>query len=199
MPLPPGVPNLLNGVNVAFVAVENLLAADSLIGYGLGAPPAWGLFEGGQPVIIADTVTSFGYQQDWAIADYPVERGGFESYDKVNTPYRIHVQFVSGGSVAKREALLSSISRIGDLLTLYDVLTPEEVYVGVNVEGYRYKRTAANGLGLMIVEVQLLEIRQEGITDYKNTKAPSGYAASPSGNVQAVQYQNAPFSAGGVT
>ncbi len=180
---PLGVPTLLDP-QIIFPVFSELVLIDTLIGYGAGQPPQWGIFRGALPVVVADTVTSFGYKQDWAVADYPVERGGFESYDKVNTPFRIHIQFVSGGSLANREALLASIAAIGDTLTLYDVLTPEAVYVGVNVEHYDYRRAANNGLGLMIVDVGLLEIREEGVTDFKNTKSPSGYLASPTGNVQ---------------
>lgn len=187
--MPNGVPNLLPGQDAIFAEVSNIILTDSFIGYGLGQSPQWGIFLGAQPVVIADTVTSFGYQQEWAIADYPVERGGFESYDKVNTPFQVRIQFVSGGSEAKRESLLKSIAGIADDLTLYDVLTPEEVYVGVNVAGYSYRRTSTNGLGLMIVDVNLLEIREEGITDFKNTRPASGYLAFQTGNVQSTPTQ----------
>lgn len=183
--LPDGVPNLLDVEDVVFLAPGTLLTGDGFFGYGSGASPLWGIFQNGVPVVLADTVTSFGYKQDWAIADYPVERGGFESYDKVNTPFRIHIQFVSGGSEANRETLLSSVAAIGDQLTLYDVLTPEAVYIGTNVEGYSYRRSSNNGLGLMIVDVAMIEIREEGITNsFQNTASPSGFLAAPTGQVQ---------------
>src|SRR6185437_3575362 len=133
MALPPGVPDLLDvGSDAFFPANAGLLLVDNLTGYGSGQAPQWGIFQNGTPVVIADAITNFGYRQDWAVADYPVERGGFESYDKV--------------------------------------ITPEVVYIGVNVERYDYRRSATNGLGLMIVDVGLLEIREDGITDFKNTK-----------------------------
>lgn len=188
---PPGIPSLLDP-QIIFPVLEDLIFADNLIGYGAGESPQWGIFEGGAPVVIADTVTNLGYKQAWAVSDYPVERGGFESYDKVNSPFRIHIQFVSGGSVAKREALLNSIAAIGDTLTLYDVLTPEAVYIGVNVDNYEYRRAASNGLGLMIVDVGLLEIREEGVTDFKNAKSPSGFAAETAGNVQSPSISGSP-------
>lgn len=186
--LPVGVPALLENAADYFENVGVLLSFDTYDGYGAGAPPQWGLFLNGQPVVIADTVTVFDYKQNWAIADYPVERGGFETYDKVNTPYKIHAQFVSGGNDAKRQALLDSIAAIGDPLTLYDVITPEAVYIGVNVEGYSYRRTSNNGLGLMIVDVNLLEIREEGVTDGKNAKTPSAYTPTQTGNTESPSY-----------
>ena len=184
--LPAGIPPLLGDVAGLFVDQVSVMVADTFTGYGSGEPPMWGVFLGGAPVILADTVTEMGYKQDWAIADYPVERGGFESYDKVNTPFAVHMQFVSGGTEERRQALLDSIAAIGDTLTLFDVVTPEAVYVGVNVQSYTYRRASRNGLGLMIVNVVFIEIRQEGSTDFKNAKSPSGFAAAQAGNVQAI-------------
>jgi hypothetical protein len=188
--LPDGVPALLSNQNASFLSLTTLLTADTFIGYGLGEEPQWGVFLGGAPVITADTVTTFGYQQDWAVSDYPIEGGGFESYDKVNVPFRTEVQFTSGGSLANREALLASIAAIADTLTLYDVVTPEAVYSSVNVEHYNYRRTSSNGLGLMVVTVGLLEIRVDNTTNsFQNTFSPASFSPAPAGNVQATQTQ----------
>lgn len=183
--LPPGVPPLPAGAADGFLSPDQFLEADTVSGYGTGSPPLWGLFIGARPVVICDTVLAVDYKQDWAIADYPVERGGFESYDKVNTPYAMRMTFVSGGSEAKRQALLDSVAGISDTLTLLNAVTPEATYIGVNIGHYSYRRTAQNGLGLMIVNVGVIEIREEGVTDFKNAKEPGGYAASQAGNVQA--------------
>lgn len=184
--LPPGVPPLLGDVAGLFLSPGGILTSDTFFDYGPGQPPIWGVFQSGIPVVIADTITHFQYKQDWAIADYPVEPGGFESYDKVNTPFGVQIQFISGGSEAARQALLDSVAAIADQLTLYDIVTPEAVYIGVNVRGYEYQRASNNGVGLMRVNVSFLEIREEGVTDFKNTRSPSGYAAQQAGNVQSL-------------
>jgi hypothetical protein len=184
MALPPGVPNLLNA-GVSFLNPIEILTADIVTNYGFGTSPQWGLFLNGVPIVIADTVVDFGYQQAWTVADYPVERGGFESYDKVNSPFRVRIQFVSGGSEANRQALLDSIAAIGDQLTLFYAVTPEAIYPSVNVEHYEYRRTSKNGLGLMIVDVSLLEIRESQAGNFQNTASPSGFKAAPAGNIQA--------------
>jgi hypothetical protein len=196
--LPDGVPPLLGNVAGLFLDPTSVLSADTYVGYGIGAPPSWGLFLDGVPVVVADTVTSFAYKQDWAVADYPVEQGGFESYDKVNTPFRAQIQFVAGGSEANREALLDSIAAIADELTLFDAVTPEAIYPSINIDGYDYRRTSRNGLGLMIVNVNIIEIREDQSNNFQNTAEPSGAAALPTGNIQAVPFTNAPFSAGSV-
>lgn len=191
MALPAGVPNLLDP-GIVFLNPIDIMVVDTVLGYGLGALPQWGVFLDGAPVVLADTVTDFGYQQTWTISDYPVERGGFESYDKVNTPFRIRIQFVSGGSEANREALLDSIAAIGDTLDKFDVLTPEAIYTSVNLEHYDYRRTSRNGLGLMIVDTSFIEIREAQANDFQNTISPSGFKASPVGNIQSLATSNLP-------
>jgi hypothetical protein len=184
MAQPAGVPILLDPT-VAFLSVAGVLAGDLFSGYGAGQPPLWGLFEGANPVVIADTVVDFSYQQDWTVADYPVERGGFESYDKVNSPFRVRIQFASGGSEANRQALLDSIQAIGDPLTLYTAVTPTAVYPSMNVEGFSYHRTSRNGLGLLVVDVHLLEIREDqSNNNFQNTRSPAAFQAAPTGNIQ---------------
>lgn len=183
--MPPGVPPLPFGVQSLFLAPIQFMSMDTYIGYGAGSPTMWGIFKGGMPVVVADTVVAMGFKQDWAIAEYPVERGGFESYDKVNTPYAARMQFASGGSVEKRRALLESIAAIADTLERFDVVTPEAIYTSVNVQHYDYRRTSRNGLGLMVVDVWVVEIRESNTGNFKSTKSPSGYAPSESGTVQA--------------
>jgi len=185
MALPSGVPPLLFPSDAASFLSFVALTADTFIGYGPGQPPQWGVFQNGIPVVIADTITEFGYQQDWSISDYPVERGGFESYDKVNSPFRVRIRFVSGGDEQNRQTLLDSIAAIGDTTDVYDVVTPTAFYSSLNVEHYDYRRTSRNGLGLLIVDVHFLEIREDQSNGFQNPVSPSGFAAQPTGNVQA--------------
>ena len=149
------------------------------------APPGaqWGIFSGGGLVIAADTVTSLDYKQEWAISDFPVEEGAFESYDKVALPFDARVRFASGGSAANREALLASIASIAGTTEVFDVVTPEAVYISATVSHYNYTRTARRGLGLLSVDVWLLQIIQNGNTG-QNTAQPDGASQVNGGPVQ---------------
>lgn len=165
-----------------------LMTADTLISYGAGLTPAWGLYLNGLPMIMCDTVTMMEYKRDWAIADYPVEEGSFASYDKVNIPFTSRVQFAAGGSAINRQALLDSIAAIAGDLKLYDVVTPEVIYPSVNVQRYNYQRTATNGVGLLLVDVYLVEVRVTATTTSTGTASNSSASslnASNNGNVQA--------------
>jgi hypothetical protein len=177
----PGVPAVPSGVTLVTDAV--LLFAD-VISFlaGFGQSP-WGIYLGGVMVIEADTVVSMGYKQDWSISTYPVEQGGFQSYNKVDTPFNARVRFASGGSQANRQDLLDSITGIAGTLTLYDVVTPEAVYQSVNIQAFSYNRSAQN-VGLIQVDVTLLEVRVTASAQFTNTKASSGEGQQSGGTVQ---------------
>lgn len=180
----PGVPPVLRDPGALLDPGLILMQFDTVIGYGGNLTPQWGLYLGGVPVVVPDTIPSFEFKSDWAICDYPVERGGFESFNKVDIPFTTRIQFVSGGSVENREALLSQIAAVAGTLQLFDVVTPEVVYPSVNVQHYDYRRTARNGLGLLAVDMQLLEVRVTAGAAGDNTKAASGASPSSDGNVQ---------------
>ena len=149
--------------------------------------PQWGVFLDGAPVIIADTVADLEYRQEWTISDYPTEDGAFQSFNKVQVPFQGRVRFLAGGSMAARETLLASIEAIAGDLNLYDIATPERVYVNANVIRYDYRRVAQDGVSLLAVDVSLQEVRlaDSGGT-FNATQAPSGADQSNNGTVQPV-------------
>lgn len=191
VPNVPGVPSLARdpaAVVIPFV----LLTADAfgLIGF-LGAFPRWGLFRNGVPVVVADNVLSFDFKKDWTVSNYPLEKGAFESYDKVELPFDVRLQFSSGGSEFERQALIDSIAAIAGTLDLFDAATPEEVYPSVNVMHYDYRRTSSKGVGLVIVDVWCVQVRSTATAAFTSsaqsltsTKSPSGSDATDGGTVQ---------------
>lgn len=157
VPNVPGIPPLLNAT---FSALPTLITAD---GVDQGQfSKRWGVFKGGQPVVLFDSFLGIDYRQGWTIADFPLEQGAFQSYDKVSLPFDVRVKFSAGGSLENREQLLYSVAAIAGTLELYDVVTPEISYPSVNVQHYDYRRTATNGNGLLTIELWLLEVRTVG-------------------------------------
>lgn len=178
----PGLPSLPPGVNV--LTSVALLVSD-IIGLltGFAASP-WGIYQNGQPVLTPDSVVSVGYKQGWSIADYQIEEGGFETYDKVDTPFDTRVRLASGGSQANRQALLDGIAEIAGNLELYDVVTPEQVYSSVNIADYDLIRSSNNGVGLIQISVHLIEVRINSQTQFQNTKSPTAQSQVNDGTVQ---------------
>lgn len=136
--------------------------------------PQWGLFRNGQMVISADTVVSFDYKQEWVLADFPLEQGAFETYDKVATPYDIRIRFIAGVKNAARTNLLRSVAAVSGDYLLYDAVTPEAVYRSCNVRHYDYRRTSTAGRGIIVVDLWLMEVRLGPQGNLVNSVFPSG-------------------------
>lgn len=196
VPNVPGVPPLLRTVGTVLSVA--LLVRDVLSFFGLLAP-RWGIFQDGMPVIEAEAVIDFGYKQTWNLSDYTVEGGGFETYNKVSTPFDARVRFASGGSDGARIALLQSIEAIASNVELYDVVTPDRVYRNCNVSHYDYRRTATNGAGMILLDVWLLEVRTSAQAAFSDTKTPSGADPTHAGIVQPKEWDGSGFSLDGVT
>ena len=178
-----GVPNVLFAPGYA--AGLALATADTAAGLlGFSPAPQWGLYLDGASVISADTIIAFDHKQEWILADYPLERGAFESYDKVQVPFDVRLIFIAGGSLANREALLASVTAIAGDLNVYDAVMPEKVFQNVNVTHFDFRRTTQNGVGILSVAVWCQEVRET--TSSAGTSSPSatggvGDTASPSG------------------
>lgn len=183
VPFAPGVPALSRDPNIAIQQLV-VLTQDLIAGFLDFGAPQWGIYQNGFPVVVADSVISVEYRQAWNLSDYPIEGGGFESYNKVATPYVARVRFASGGGIDDRQLLFSTLAEIAGDLNLYDIVTAETVYTNANVEMYDYRRTATNGLGLLAIDVTVTEIRIQSFLDFQNTQFPSGASPQSGGAVQ---------------
>ena len=162
----PGLPALAAGI--IFNAVE-IVASDVMSLLGLFSGPQWGLFQDGLPVVAADNVLSFDFRQDFRISDYPVEEGAFETYNKVQVPYDVRLQFSSGGSVAQRQELIDSVDAIIGSTDTFDAVTPEKTYLSINPVHQSIRRTSRSGLGLVVIDVYCREIRVTATPEFSNS------------------------------
>lgn len=197
-----GVSADMAGLDVGYSADAAVVTDDPTLSSGVetvtvtGTTLEWGITKDGTSVIKGDNFVSLEYKQDWVIADYQIEGGGFESYDKVALPFDIRVAVSCGGAVDKREAFVNSIKAIAGDLNLYDVVTPEQTLQSVNIAHVDTKRTSTQGVGLIVVYIYLLEIRVTAEVAFadaaatpaspSNTKSPAGAATKNDGTVQAI-------------
>lgn len=179
----PGVPPVprdpLGGLSgVALLVADAVAFLSGLLG------PQWGIYRNGFPVVIAKNVVEVSIKQDYTIADYPVEGGKFESYDKVTIPFDAHVRFSAGGTILDRQALLGSVRAIAGTLDLFDVVTPEVTYTNVNVTHFDYRRQAQSGVGLISIDVWCRQVRTSAASVFSSTQSPSGSSEANGGTVQ---------------
>lgn len=137
----------------------------------------------GAPNIIPVTASmaEFSYDQDWRIPTYPVEQGGFQSYDKVSLPFDVRVRLASTGG----HAFLSTVDAIANSLALFSLVTPDFTYTSVNCNHYDYRRTSRNGVQLIVVEMYFIEIRESSTATLGQNTASATVAGQQSvGQVQ---------------
>jgi hypothetical protein len=133
-----------------------------------------------EPVVVPDSFLEFGYRNEYTMSDYPVQDGGFASYDKVANPFETMVRMAKGGSQQERKKFLDSLDAIVGTLDLYDILTPEKTYLGVNVLRYEFARRGnRNAYFFTEVDLYFREIRTVTAT-YSNTAVTTQNAQEPS-------------------
>lgn len=183
VPFLPGVPPLTSYGAAGSFAILTEDAISLLAGLFFG--PQWGIFLDGISILPINSVVSFEFRQDYAIATYPVEQGSFETYDKVQLPFDIRVRVASGGDEASRQELLDAIIAAAASMDLYDVVTPEEVYSNCSISHYDYRRAAMNGVGIIVMDIWLQEIQQSSSSTFQSTSSPTVAGQNSQGIVQA--------------
>lgn len=160
---------------------------------GLSTVPSWGIFDqAGIPVIatspaaaaVADSVVAFDFRREYRISDFPVEAGGFSTYDKIRWPFDARLIFTKGGSLQERQAFLAAIDALIASLALYTVVTPEVYYASATITHYDYTRRAESGATLIVVTVWMREVIPAPAPQFSNTREPSGADPVNGGTVQ---------------
>lgn len=164
-----GILGKLQGLDV-FGLLGGLLAAKWLI-----------VDANGKTVIEPDSVVAFEYKGESRLAGYPMEKGSFATYNKVQMPYDIRLRITCGGNVAiggiggmSRDKFLATLEYMKASLDLVTIVTPDMAYKNVNLENFDYRRTATNGATLITADLMFSEVRE-------TVEAVFGPAAEPAG------------------
>jgi hypothetical protein len=176
----PGVPSVARSAQYPAAARVALGAVQGALWRSAQVSSQWGIWDDkGNPVGNPDRFTgltaaalqaigvagtlstgSVDYSKEFRVADFPVEGGTFATYNKVELPGVHSVMLVYGGSEAERSAFITAIDAASRNTRLYTVMTPEAVYDGFNISRYAYSRKADRGANLIIMEIELREVRE---------------------------------------
>ncbi len=183
VPAVAGVPPLARQPG-ATISQPSLVASDSVSTSAASQGARWGLFNAdGSAAITADSCIAVDFRKEYRIADFPIEQGGFASYNKVATPFEPRLVFAKGGTTAERSAFLAQIDAAIAALTLYNVITPDVTYPNVNVTHYTYRRTSQSGVSLLTVDVWCQEIRLVTSGALTDTVSPNSQDSTSDGTV----------------
>jgi hypothetical protein len=195
IPQLPGVPALSSYAP----SLSTVLGIDGILSL-FQSKPVWGLFKGGTLVAEPTTLAEIGMRGEARISDFPVERGSFASYNKVQQPDVHRILMIKSGTLAERMAFLAAIDQAKKSLDLYTILTPDVSYTDVNIETYEYRRTSSDGAGMLKVDLTIREVRQVTLqytttNNASDVKNPASATPVPTGKTQPKKPQDSALSA----
>jgi len=148
----------------------------------------WGLYDKDGKVSRADSVFSLDFKGASKISEVPLQNGSFAAYNKVQLPNFQLLRLVKTGSDLKRNQFLTEIDNAKKSTDLYYIVTPERTYFNINIEDYAYKRTAQDGVSMLIVDITFKQIRQVSpafsTVKLEDAKTPTAPSPKSSGVVQ---------------
>lgn len=178
-----GIPQLLNQISNLTSEISLVTSDFTLLFSPLSF--AWGIYLAGTntPVIVPTSFVSFDYDKEYNISNYPVEQGSFSSYNKVTMPYYVNVRMCAAESAANRSDFLNTLDQIANSTDLYDVITPEKIYLNASITKYDYSRSASGGAGMIIADIKLIEIRTTASTTFNHTSQASDAPSTNTGQL----------------
>lgn len=173
-------------------------------------------------IITPDTVPSFEYKADNRVSDFPVQQGGFASYNNVQMPFNIRMQLVCSGinkftpqflasqlglnfgaQYMEKTDFLATLEYMRTTTDLFQIITPDQTYKNCKMEHYDYRREARQGATMIVAECWFREIRQVNTSNSSVNGLPvinsnSASASNPVNNgiVQTFPYGSNPASIG---
>jgi hypothetical protein len=111
----------------------------------------------------AVTFTSFmgmNVRNEGRVLSHPVERGGFASYNKVESPLAITVTLAVQGSEPDFAGILLRLEEYKREAVRLAVATPAALHESMTLQAYSYRRDREAGAGMLTVELSLVEVRE---------------------------------------
>lgn len=184
IPMLPGVPAIPRSPKVPTPAPTTVPPAQIPTNY-FGNP--WGfVFNNGLVPLTPDSFIDFEYREERKIPNYPIEGGGFQSYNKVALPFDVRVTVSCNGNGAMtKENFLNTIEELINSLALINVITPNKTYESCNLIHVDYRREAKQGVSLIVAQLWFQQVRvvQAAIPV---TTQPSGATPQNNGQVSPV-------------
>lgn len=144
--------------------------------------------------ITPDSVLEMSFQSESEATSEPIEKGGFASFYKTNSPETVSLVFSFSSDDAKQNNALDKIKERKENYDLISILTPTHLYENMTILSYSYNRTNTDGMTMLVLQVDFQQIKQvainTGVAQYKNSTSAS---KKNTGKKQAVDAEvNAP-------
>lgn len=194
VPIAPGVPALPRSPAFPPILAGLLGAAQGALWEALQVDDRWGVFDAsGLPMLDVNgrqglivSVNSADMRGESRVADFPVERGSFVSYNKVEFPDLVDVSLCVTGSETDRTYVLGEIEKARQGVTLWQIVMPEVRFADCTLERYDFSRRASRGATMLTVNLCFKKIRQvQSSRGAVAVKDPQSAPVVDAGKVQA--------------
>lgn len=98
-----------------------------------------------------DSVVELSARKESQVSDYRIETGSFSSYNKVRIPGTVNVMITRGGNQTQRKVLLAWLEENAEKTTVFDIVTPDNIYKNMTLEAFEVRRTAREGGASLIM------------------------------------------------
>jgi len=182
----PGFPVLKSG-QIPAPITSVLSAAIGSLWSALFPGDKWGIFDAGSETakVEVDSIVEMGINGSSEASTYKVESGSFISYNKVKNPTAMLIRVTKEGTAATRAYITDWLDTNAAAPTQFDIVMPEKRYNGYTLVEYRILRGAASGVGMIVADLMVQEVRETQVV-YSNSKIadPNNVPPTPTARVQ---------------
>lgn len=122
--------------------------------------------------ITPDSVLEMSFQAESEATSEPIEKGGFASFYKTNSPETVSLVFSFSADDARQNNALDKIRERKENYDLISILTPTHLYENMTILSYSYNRTNTDGMTMLVLQVDFQQIKQvainTGVAVFKN-------------------------------
>ena len=113
--------------------------------------------------ITPDSVLEMSFQAESEATSEPIEKGGFASFYKTNSPETVSLVFSFSADDARQNTALDKIKERKENYDLISILTPTHLYENMTIVSYSYNRTNTDGMTMLVLQVDFQQIKQVAV------------------------------------
>jgi len=183
-----GVPNVPRQANAPYVPPVPQPSTVSSLTQIKNDTPQWQIVnDGGGLFLQPDTYADFNISEECVIPNYPIEQGGFSSYNQVQRPYGIKLTaIITGNKDLTRGTFIQSVKDLKNSLELVTIVTPDTLFQNAKLIRYNWTQKSYQGLTMLSIELVFQEIRQTAVA-IVTAATPSGQNQKKIGQVSPIQ------------
>lgn len=147
----------------------------------------YGIFDSSlKSAIDYTTFVSLKIDATTTVSTFPVEQGGFATYNKASHPYKLTVQVAKEGDTTDIINFLATLDTLKRGTALLSITTPERTFINANLSAYDYARDSRHR-GMVVANLHFTEVRQVQV-QYATTKSPAAQNTKAGGKTQASRW-----------